>query len=70
MNILYVSCHSILEHDEIKLFSELGADVFSHGAYRNPQQVDDPKRPVLDIPYHTTLNNLVKSQKGTASIDL
>jgi hypothetical protein len=33
MKILYLSCHSILEYDELKLFNELGLDVFSHGAY-------------------------------------
>lgn len=35
MRILYNSSHSILEHDEIKLLTELGHDVFSLGAYAN-----------------------------------
>jgi glycosyltransferase involved in cell wall biosynthesis len=35
MRILYVSCHAILEHDEVKLFTEMGHDVFSIGAYSN-----------------------------------
>lgn len=52
MKILYLSCHSILEYDEIKLFSELGADVFSYGAYRDPRVLDDQKRPKLDLPIH------------------
>jgi len=43
--ILYLSCHSILEHDEVKLFTELGVDVFSHGAYLDPNAPDDPMRP-------------------------
>jgi glycosyltransferase involved in cell wall biosynthesis len=34
------------------MFSELGIDVFSHGAYHNPQKLDDKKRPALDIPFH------------------
>ena len=33
MKILLLSCHAILEFDELKLFHELGLDVFSHGAY-------------------------------------
>lgn len=35
MKILYLSCHSILEWSEIKLFTELGHDVFSHGSFWN-----------------------------------
>lgn len=46
MNILYLSCHSILEFDEVKLFTELGHNVFSvGGAYQNPNSPQDIKRP-------------------------
>ncbi len=50
--LLYLSCHSIAEYDECKLFSELGFEVFPHGAYTNPRKPGDPKRPALpfDIP--------------------
>ncbi len=58
MKLLYLSCHSILEHDELKIFNELGIDVFSFGTYHNPQKIDDPKRPLLDIPYHPELEAL------------
>ena len=34
--ILYCSCHEILEADELTLFTELGYDTFSMGAYSNP----------------------------------
>jgi glycosyltransferase involved in cell wall biosynthesis len=34
MNILYYSAHEILEYDEIKLFTEMGHNVFSLGAYQ------------------------------------
>lgn len=37
MKIHYLSCHSILEYDELKLFTELGYDVFSNGAYLDPK---------------------------------
>lgn len=47
MNILYLSCHSILEHDEVSLFTELGHNVFSLGAYQNPSAPQDTKRPAL-----------------------
>ncbi len=36
MRLLYVSCHQVLEYDEVKLFTELGIDVFSTGSYACP----------------------------------
>ena len=33
MKILYLSCHSILEYDEVKLLTGMGHYVFSPGAY-------------------------------------
>lgn len=46
MKILYLSCHSILEYQEVKLLTELGHDVFSvGGAYQNPEFPQDMKRP-------------------------
>ncbi len=58
MKLLYLSCHSILEHDEIKLFDALGIEVFSFGTYKNPQKIDDLKRPILDIKRHPELEAL------------
>lgn len=55
MNILYLSAHSILEYDELKLFEDLGYDYFSIGAYINPQQPHDPKRPPLNGKFHEHL---------------
>jgi glycosyltransferase involved in cell wall biosynthesis len=36
MRILYLSCHSILEYEEVKLLHEMGHEVFSPGAYIDP----------------------------------
>lgn len=47
MKILYLSCHSILEYDELKLFEELGLDYFSLGSYIDPGRPVDPIRPSL-----------------------
>lgn len=55
MNILYLSCHSILEYDELKLFEELGHDYFSIGAYINPTKPHDEKRPPLNGTFHEHL---------------
>jgi hypothetical protein len=38
MKILYLSCHEILEFDELSMFVSLGIDVFSIGAYFVPDQ--------------------------------
>lgn len=48
IKLLYLSCHSIHEYDEIKLFHEIGIDVFSHGAYKDPRHPEDNMRPPLD----------------------
>lgn len=48
MKLLYLSCHAILEYDELKLFEELGIDYFSLGSYIDPQKPVDPIRPALN----------------------
>lgn len=55
MKILYLACHSILEYDELRLFEALGYDYFSIGAYINPSQPHDNKRPALTNDYHEHL---------------
>jgi len=37
MKIQILSCHSVLEYDLAKLFTEMGHDVFSNGAYLDPK---------------------------------
>lgn len=37
LNILYISVHAVLEYDELSLFTELGHECFSLGAYTNPE---------------------------------
>jgi len=39
--ILYLSCHSILEYDEVRMLHELGHEVFSPGAYVEPRNPGD-----------------------------
>lgn len=59
MKLLYLSCHSILEYDELRIFEELGIDYFSLGSYVDPRSPVDPIRPALkhvpdDWAYHNT----------------
>jgi len=41
LKILYLSCHSILEYDEVSLLHEMGHEVFSPGAYVEPANPGD-----------------------------
>lgn len=63
MNLLYVSCHSILEYDELKLFHGMGINVFSHGRYIDPMDAEgDDKRPLLpELPFYPELFKLGKA---------
>src|SRR3569623_1100824 len=36
MKLLYLSCHEVLEFDELSLLAELGIETFSIGAYLDP----------------------------------
>lgn len=45
MTIHYLSCHEILEYDELRLLTGLGHDVFSNGAYLDPAGHVTLKRP-------------------------
>jgi hypothetical protein len=54
--IVLALSHSIEEHDQLKLLSSLGHDVFSIGGYINPAEPHDDKRPALpDVPHHPNL---------------
>lgn len=48
MKILYISCHSILEYDELRILHDLGHEVFSIGAYINPKTPHVSMRPPLN----------------------
>ena len=47
MRLLYLSCHAILEYDDLKIFEELGIDYFSLGAYMIPTKEVEGVRPAL-----------------------
>jgi glycosyltransferase involved in cell wall biosynthesis len=65
MNVLLLTSHSIAEYDDLRMLSDLGYDVFSIGAYTNPAQPGDDKRPALpDVPYHPELEALCWEQRA------
>lgn len=56
-NILIVLWHSIEEADQLRLLTEIGHNVHSIGAYSDPRNPGDDKRPALpDVPYFADLH--------------
>ncbi len=53
--------HSIEEHDQLRLLSEIGHQVVSIGGYIDPAHPHDPKRPALDIPLVPAIKEAVDS---------
>lgn len=49
MKILYLSVHEILEYDEIKLFTEMGHEVFSMGAYMSSNRGGEMRGEIPDL---------------------
>lgn len=63
-----MTAHSIAEHDDVRMLSDLGYNVFSIGAYSNPRKPGDDKRPpLLYAPYHPELEALCADQMAAKS---
>ncbi len=69
MNILYISDHSVLEYDEVQLFTDLGHDVFSLGAYHNLGHDDLPRPRVKGLKFHEDLNDIYISNPNRTALD-
>ncbi len=64
MNLLVLSSHSILEYDDLRLFSRLGYDVFMPGGYSDPSHPADSNRPAVpEAPHHPELDALCHEQR-------
>lgn len=60
MNVLLLTAHSIAEYDDVRMFTDMGADVFSIGAYSDPSNPGDSMRPALpNAPDHPELRERV-----------
>ncbi|MCM3693952.1 glycosyltransferase [Neobacillus niacini] len=59
MRILYLSVHDVLEYDELKLFTELGHECFSHGAYARPHLGSSYRHPLHEMPIDPDFVDLV-----------
>lgn len=63
--LLYLSCHSIAEYMEVKMFRELGLEVFPHGCYANGK--GDGARPELETCGQEFIDSLEKNPKEKMS---
>lgn len=64
--ILYISVHSILEYDELCLFTEMGYEVFSLGAYTNPAgHYQLPRPSIPGMPYRPDLEEMSRNMPRT-----
>jgi len=64
--IHYISCHAVLEYDEVKLLSELGYKVFSNGAYTDPKGAYTLPRPGIPrAEYYEHFANIARSTPKT-----
>jgi len=75
VNVLLLLAHSIAEYDDLRMLTDLGYDVFSIGAYTDPRNPGDDKRPALpQAPWHPELAALVAGDqmrhKGHLPADL
>lgn len=59
MKILYLSCHVVLEFDELRLLHQLGHEVTSIGGYINPKVPHVDTRPALMIDSNKELENKI-----------
>ena len=70
MKIHYISCHSVLEYDEVQLFTDLGHDVFSNGAYLHPEGAYTLPRPAIKgAQYHKEYADIASITPKTALPD-
>lgn len=56
MNILLLASHAVAEYDDLRMFTDLGYDVFAPGGYEVPSRSGEGIRPALpDAPHHPEL---------------
>ena len=64
MNILLLASHGIAEYDDLRMFSDLGYDVFCPGGYAEPAVPGETLRPALpNAPDHPELRALCDEQR-------
>lgn len=66
MKIHYLSCHSILEYDEVQLLTDLGHEVFSNGSYLDPRgHITLPRPGIEGAKYYEDYANIAANSAKT-----
>jgi len=63
VNLLILSSHTILEYDDLRLFTDLGYDTFIPGSYTDPREANDTRPALPDAPHHPELAALCHEQR-------
>jgi hypothetical protein len=64
MNILLLASHAVAEYDDIRMFTDLGHDVFCPGGYQNPRESGEGIRPAIpNAAYHPDLIEACEVQR-------
>ena len=66
MNILLLASHAVAEFDDVRMFHDLGHNVFAPGGYEDPSSTGEGIRPALpQVPYFADLAALCRIQRET-----
>jgi hypothetical protein len=64
MNILLLASHAVAEYDDVRMFHDLGFDVFCPGGYEDPRTGTEGIRPPLpSVPFHADLAQRCREQR-------
>lgn len=64
MNILLLASHAVAEYDDVRMFADLGYDIFAPGGYAVPSDPGETLRPAVDAPDHPELRALCEVQRA------
>ena len=71
-NILLLASHAVAEHDDLRMFADLGYDVFAPGGFETPSDPAENVRPPVDAPDHPEFRALcreVRERHGSRNLD-
>lgn len=64
MRVLLLASHAVAEYDDVRMFADLGYEIFAPGGYEDPRRSVEGIRPALpDAPYYPDLVALCQRQR-------
>lgn len=62
--VLLLASHAVAEFDDVRMFHDLGYDIFAPGGYEDPSSEGEGTRPPLpQVPYHADFAELCRHQR-------